>query len=217
MARIGFGDCVLDTRARTLTRRGAPVRLTLKALLLLETLLERRPAAASHQELRDLLWPKTYVGRTSLARLVTQARKATGDHTHAPRFVRTVRGFGYAFAGAAEDLGAPPPEPAGSPYRLRSASGEATLSEGENLIGRGAECRVRIVSDMVSRRHARLVVSESRVVLEDLGSKNGTQLNGRRLGTPAELSHGDEIMVGHEVLVFTIADTNRTTRTDVVP
>jgi hypothetical protein len=180
-------------------------------------LLARRPDVVTVQELRDRLWPRTYVGHTSLARLVNQVRNATADDSRSPRFVRTVRGVGYAFAGAVEDLAAPPVAAVGSPYRLRTAAGEIDLAEGENLIGRGAECRLRIVSDMVSRRHARITVSASRVLLEDLGSKNGTRLNGRRLASASVLCGGDEIIVGHEVIVFAVGDQGGTTRTDVVP
>ena len=215
--RVGFGECVLDTGSRTLVHRGAAVLLTPKAFQLLEMLLSRRPEVVTQQELRDRLWPRTHVGHTSLARLVTQVRKATRDDTRAPRFVRTVRGFGYAFAGAAKDLAPPPREMAGSACRLRTATGDAELVEGENLIGRGTECRVRILSEKVSRRHARVMVSGSRAVLEDLGSKNGTRLNGRRLGLPADLADGDQIMVGHEILVFAVATAVQTTRTDVLP
>jgi pSer/pThr/pTyr-binding forkhead associated (FHA) protein len=45
----------------------------------------------------------------------------------------------------------------------------------------------------VSRRHARIVVTEGTAVLEDLGSKNGTHLNGVRLTAPVTLADGDEI------------------------
>jgi len=197
--RVGFGECVLDTGSRTLVHRGAAVLLTPKAFQLLEMLLSRRPEVVTQQELRDRLWPRTHVGHTSLARLVTEVRKATRDDTRAPRF-------------------APPPrEMAGSACRLRTATGDAELVEGENLIGRGTECRVRILSEKVSRRHARVMVSGSRAVLEDLGSKNGTRLNGRRLGLPADLADGDQIMVGHEILVFAVATAVQTTRTDVLP
>jgi DNA-binding winged helix-turn-helix (wHTH) protein len=215
--RLRFGDCALDTEARALTRAGAPVGLPPKALRLLEVLIEKRPAAVSQAELRDLLWPRTYVGHTSLARLVTQVRQALGDATAEPRLLRTVRGFGYAFAGSVETAGEDRSSEAGCAFKLRTAAGEIALAEGENLIGRDRECRVRIASDMASRRHARVTVSGPRAVLEDLASKNGTRLNGRRLAQPAELAVGDEILIGHDLLVLAEAGPSAATKTDAAP
>ena len=58
------------------------------------------------------------------------------------------------------------------------------LSDGEHVLGRGPDSLVRIGSTKASRDHARIVVEEGRAVLEDLGSKNGTYLDGRRLEQP---------------------------------
>jgi Tol biopolymer transport system component/DNA-binding winged helix-turn-helix (wHTH) protein len=101
----GFGECELDRATRELTRDGQPVSLTPKALLLLELLLERHPAAVSRDEIRDVLWPDTAVADSNLASLVWELRSAIGD-TPPGRFVRTVRGFGYAFSGDVQPLGA---------------------------------------------------------------------------------------------------------------
>ena len=100
-----FGECELDVATRELTRDGRPVPLTPKALQLLELLLERHPAAVSREEIRDALWPDTVVSESNLASLVWELRSAIGDSPRG-RFVRTVRGFGYAFSGDAEPLGA---------------------------------------------------------------------------------------------------------------
>jgi len=63
----------------------------------------------------------------------------------------------------------------------------------------------------VSRHHARIVVDGARAVLEDLGSKNGTSVRGRRLTAPAELQDGDEIGIGPAVLVFRSSSGDGTT------
>ena len=94
---LRFGDCVFDRSARTLTRDGRPVEITLKAFELLSTLLENRPRPLSKAELHERLWPKTFVSDTSLARLVSELRKAIGDNAKHPRLVRTLHGYGYAF------------------------------------------------------------------------------------------------------------------------
>jgi pSer/pThr/pTyr-binding forkhead associated (FHA) protein len=72
------------------------------------------------------------------------------------------------------------------------------LAEGENIVGRDPECEVWLDSDSVSRRHARIVVdsAERRVSLDDLVSKNGTDLRGSPVRERVELSDGDEIVFG---------------------
>ena len=61
-----------------------------------------------------------------------------------------------------------------------------------------------MTSSDVSRRHARVLVSEGRALLEDLGSTHGTYLGGRRIDAPVELKHGDCIRVGPAELVFCV-------------
>jgi adenylate cyclase len=90
---------------------------------------------------------------------------------------------------------------------------ELPLHEGENLLGREPEAVVRLVSEKASRRHARIVVDDRGAVLEDLGSKNGTRVNGTRVGASVLLAPGDRIEIGRELLVFCQA--MGTTRTDV--
>jgi pSer/pThr/pTyr-binding forkhead associated (FHA) protein len=92
---------------------------------------------------------------------------------------------------------------------------EIPLFEGENLLGRVPEGVVRLVSEKASRRHARIVVEGDSAVLEDLGSKNGTSLNGRRVEGSARLTDADRIVVGREVLVFCGGPAPGTTRTDL--
>lgn len=195
-----FGDCKLDRATRELVRGGQPVPLTPKALRLLELLLERRPRAVSRQEIRDALWPETIVAESNLDSLVWTVRAAIGDQ---PRggMLRTVRGFGYAFAGAAEGL---PNGAAGAGAELRLVWGDRVLplGAGENLLGRDREAAVCLDAASVSRHHARIVVEGSCATLEDLGSKNGTRLNGERLTDGRELHDGDAIRLGSVQLTF---------------
>ncbi len=67
-----FGDCVYDPGARELTRSGVAVPLSPLAFELLGVLLQARPRAVPQTELKQRLWPHSVVGRTSLARLVTE-------------------------------------------------------------------------------------------------------------------------------------------------
>lgn len=65
----------------------------------------------------------------------------------------------------------------------------------ELVIGRGSNCDIVIGDLSVSRRHARLIRRDGRWVLQDLGSTNGTHLNGTRVGR-CELRPGDELDLG---------------------
>jgi DNA-binding winged helix-turn-helix (wHTH) protein len=214
--RIAFGDCVLDADARLLTRAGRAVKLPPKAFRILECLLERRPSVLTHQQLKDLVWPRTFVGYTSLSKEIHRIRCAIGDDPRRPRWVRTVSGMGYAFATDAREqpvaAGAVPAR-----FALRWRSREFELPDGESLVGRDAACAVRVASLRVSRRHARIVVCGDRATLEDLGSKNGTQLNGRRIARPASVSDGDEILVGDARMRFAALGPAGTTHTDRLP
>jgi hypothetical protein len=62
-------------------------------------------------------------------------------------------------------------------------------------IGRDMDCEIMIPSRQVSRKHARITITESGVTIEDLGSKNGTHLNGNMLSNPAVLKDGDLIQI----------------------
>lgn len=73
------------------------------------------------------------------------------------------------------------------------------LTQGELVIGRSAPAGLIIAHPEISRRHARLVYQQGRYMLEDLGSSNGTFLNGQRLQAPQLLANGAEIQLGSEV------------------
>lgn len=80
--------------------------------------------------------------------------------------------------------------------------GDATheLVRGVNSIGRDPECNVEFDHESVSRKHAALLILPSgQILMRDLGSANGTFVNGRRLGE-MDLGDGDEIRIGDAVL-----------------
>jgi DNA-binding winged helix-turn-helix (wHTH) protein len=200
---ISFSDCTLDTERRLLLRGGRPVHLTPKALRLLEALLSARPRALSKEELYQLLWPGTFVGDASLSVAVAALRKALGDSAEEPRFVRTLHGFGYAWCGEGVEEAVPArrrPEAPGCSLLWHAQ--ELPLGPGENLLGRDRGADVVVDDPGISRRHARIVVEAGAATLEDLGSKNGTRLNGRAVERPTALSDGDRLEVGPVTLVF---------------
>jgi DNA-binding winged helix-turn-helix (wHTH) protein len=212
---LAFGDFVYDEETREVRCGERALELSPKALELLGQLLKNRPRAMSKTELRDALWPTTFVGDTSLARRVNELRAALGDDARKPRMIRTVYKFGYAFIGEATNLtaGAAPPREPASVCSLVAGANEVGLADGENVIGRDPGCTVRITSPRVSRHHARILVDGTQATLEDLGSKNGTYLEGRAIDGPKALADGDEISVGAAVFVFRAGEATGTTRT----
>jgi len=70
------------------------------------------------------------------------------------------------------------------------------------LIGRGDQAEIRLEDPHCSSRHARLVLEGGVVVLEDLGSTNGTYLNEELLGGPTPLHEGDRVRIGDSEFTF---------------
>ena len=88
------------------------------------------------------------------------------------------------------------------------------LSDGVNTIGREPSCTVCINDPSVSRGHARITVENSQATLEDLNSKNGTQVMGEPVKAPWVLKAGDELEFGHVkgwYIVETVDDPPTTT------
>jgi hypothetical protein len=75
------------------------------------------------------------------------------------------------------------------------------LTTGRNVIGRGTEADIRLPDTGVSRKHVDVVLDGGTATAEDLGSTNGTLVNGRRISRQA-LADGDVIRIGHSVLVY---------------
>jgi pSer/pThr/pTyr-binding forkhead associated (FHA) protein len=74
----------------------------------------------------------------------------------------------------------------------------------ETVIGRSADCAISITGDtFVSSAHARVFASDGRVLVEDLGSTNGTFLNSNRISEPTPLFRGDRLQIGRTVLEAT--------------
>ena len=203
---VHFGDFSVDFGSRQLLCGAGEIHLGPKAFELLEALIRNRPRALSKAQLQRRVWPRTFVSESNLTSVVTELRAALGDEARRPRFVRTVYGFGYAFCGEATEAPdtLPPPMPRGFRLRLFLDDREIALREGENVLGRLDEGVAWLESPTVSRRHARILVSGGQATLEDLGSKNGTFLRGRRLSSPTPLSDGDDILLGHVHMTFRV-------------
>lgn len=81
-------------------------------------------------------------------------------------------------------------------HRLRFLLQELDLPPGETLIGRSSECLLTLEDPLVSRRHARVIVQGETASFEDLGSRNGSRINGHRVKGLVRLEEGDRIRLG---------------------
>lgn len=77
----------------------------------------------------------------------------------------------------------------------------------ETVIGRHPECTFQINSNMVSRKHAKVVRTGDQFFVEDLGSGNGTFVNGKKIDGPTVLGHDDRIKLGPILLRFETPET----------
>jgi DNA-binding winged helix-turn-helix (wHTH) protein len=200
-----FRSFVLDESRRQLTRDGRELHLTPKAFDALVLLVDAAPRVVRKSELHDRLWPNGIVSDASLVGLVGEIRRALGDHDLGTRIIRAVPRVGYAFDAPV------------ATEHARSATHEArvhakrwlvwrarrvSLTEGENLIGRDPTSRLWLDYSTVSRRHARIVLSEAGALLEDLGSKNGTKVGGARVTKPIMLRDGDHLGFGKMLVTY---------------
>jgi hypothetical protein len=76
------------------------------------------------------------------------------------------------------------------------------LATGELVIGRDESCGLHLADESVSRRHARVVVTNGRAEVEDFGSRNGTLLNGQRLDGRRPLDVGDVLTLGEATILL---------------
>lgn len=198
-----FGEYMLDTATREVLREARSLHISPKALDLLQMLIEARPRALSKQEILDHVWAGTFISEGTLSVVVSELRNVLDDDPREPRFIRTVQRFGYAFCAEFELL----PEHSGAveaAFRLLWGGREISLTPGKNLLGRSRESVAWIDDPSISRRHAVIEISADHVSIHDLGSRNGTFVDGRRINERETLKDGDPITLGRVPMVFRV-------------
>jgi DNA-binding winged helix-turn-helix (wHTH) protein len=209
--RLSFGSWTLDADRRVLVRDGEPVSLSPKAFDLLKLLAEHHERAFSKAELHQLLWPKTFVSDGSLTILIAEIRDMLADDADRPRFVRTVRRFGYGFCAPVRTHSAEVVSASGRSGWLVWGDKSIPLRAGETILGRALDVHIRLDVPGVSRRHARIVVEAGNVTVEDLSSQNGTYLRSERIARRVALTDGDEIRFGPVTVVFRLISPDSST------
>jgi len=195
--RVEFGSFALDVDARRLTCSGVDLHLTPKAFDLLVLLIDAAPRVIPKRDLHDRLWPDTFVSDATLVGLVKEIRRALGDQ-EVGAIVRTAHRVGYSFAAPVHR----PPLVSERRCWIVIGGRRSALDAGENLIGRDPAAAIRIDVPGVSRRHARIVVAGSHATIEDLGSKNGTEVDDSPVIGAVTLHDGSRIAVADVVFVF---------------
>ena len=215
--RQQFDDLTFDPDSRRLLAAGVEVRLSPKAFDLLALLIERRPHAVPKADIRQRLWPGTFVSESSIPSLISEVRLAIADHQRQPRLVRTLHAFGYAFEAAD---GAPGVDAAGASAPagwLVSPNARIPLATGPHVLGREGPGVIGLQSTAISRRHARIVIDEHGARVEDLGSKNGTYVNDRPVQGPTPITDGDQVRFASLPFTFRLAQPGGSTDTMTSP
>lgn len=105
----------------------------------------------------------------------------------------------------------PPPRPGGRSFLLRFISGKyqggefPIVADKQILIGRSSDLDMVLVEDMVSRKHAKISTQGEQIWIEDLGSTNGTFVNGEKIKR-ARLKEGDRVLIGTSILKVIAGD-----------
>lgn len=218
-----FAEFELDIAAYALRHRDEPVKLERIPMEVLILLVERAGTLVERSEIQTRLWgPEVFVEHdAAINTAIRKIRHALGDDAARPRFVETVVGKGYRFIGSLESVTSllQPGEPAADGraehsarerplfprYSVTAGKQEFLLNSADTVLGREPSAGVYIDHPSVSRRHARISIESQGAMLQDLGSRNGTFLNGRRIDGPAKIRHHDIIGLGPITLVFHVA------------
>ena len=209
--RFSFNPWTLDADRRLLLRGGEPVSLSPKAFDLLRLLAEHHERAFSKAELHQHLWPDSFVSDGSLTILVNEIRHVLQDDAERPRFIRTLRRFGYGFCAPVVRVGAPQISAESRSAWVIWGNKSIAVGEGETILGRALDATIRFDVPGVSRRHARISVSGSDVSVEDLGSQNGTYVRGEKISRRAALGDGDELRLGPVVVYIRLVSPDNST------
>ena len=196
-----FGKFDFDPVTRRVRCEGVDTHLAPKAFELLAALLDGAPRVVSKRELHARLWPGGAVADATLVALIKQLRAALDDRDRAAPLIRTVHRVGYALEISLAQREQSMPSVAAR--WLTVGQRRLSLATGENIVGRDEAASVRLDDPVVSRRHARILVSSLGAHIEDLGSKNGTFIDGQPIAAgPMPLRDGIQLAFGTVRVIY---------------
>lgn len=217
---VRFAEFELDVGGYVLRRPDGPLRLEKLPMEVLILLVQRAGTLVQRSEIQAMFWrPDVYVEHDSaINTAVRKIRRTLGDDADNPRFVETVVGKGYRFIAPVQSDANPQAQPSanhdrssarwprGFPsYSATRGRQEFILEAGDTVFGRDPAAGVYVDHPSVSRRHACLSIGSQGAVLEDLKSRNGTFVNGRRIDGPTNIGHGALIGLGPITLTFIVS------------
>jgi DNA-binding winged helix-turn-helix (wHTH) protein len=206
--QFDLGDLTLNVDTRQLRRATEDLRLSPKAFDFLSLLVQAHPRVVTKAELHEKIWAGVFVSDASIAMVASEVRAALGESARAPQRIRTVHGHGYSFQGTVTALSHKGTAPR---YWLVSDDRVWPLRHGDNIVGRDLSVELRIDNPGVSRRHARLRLSDAGLTIEDLGSKNGTFVGDSPVSAVTPIADGAQLRFGSTVVVFRVtADPTQT-------
>ena len=212
-----LGDWTVEPMLDRISRERETVQLRPRVMDVLLCLVESRETVVSKQQLIDRVWRTEFVSENALTHAITELRTKLGDDPKHPTYIETIPRRGYRIIAELTIDGLGPATASTPPVRFELVAEdgrELPLKDGDNLIGRSPESGILLDTPKVSRRHARIVVAGDSASIEDLGSKNGTFVRGRRLEGPVRLQHADEIQIGVNVARFRFRVIDDRTRTE---
>ncbi len=220
-----LGEWRVEPAANALTRAGEETHLEPKAMAVLVCLVEHAGRVVTRRALFDRVWAADFIADSTLTHTVADIRRALGDDPRSPRFIETIPKNGYrlvvdpseiatrvdpssmaqrplAVVAGDRVLMAKQASPVPCEHVLHLGDREVSLVRDTVIFGRDGGADIQILNPEASRRHARLDIGRDGVFLEDLGSKNGTQVNSRGFTGRCELATGDVIEVGKITMTY---------------
>lgn len=196
-----LGDWMVDPTLDRITRDDREVRLRPRAMDVLTVLALSSGKLVTKNELIDEVWRTEHVGDHALTQVIAELRAALGDDARNPSFIENIPRRGYRLVASVIPIAESSVSPRGAtmPFKLESDDGTHPLLQGSTVIGRTEDADICIDKTEVSRCHAMVTVQGTTAIIEDLGSKNGTFVNGHQVAGPTPLTNGDEIWIGRSV------------------
>jgi DNA-binding winged helix-turn-helix (wHTH) protein len=213
--KVRFGPFTFDSGRQQVLDEGRAVPLSPKAFAVLELLLAHRPDVIDKETLMSRVWFGAHVTDASLTMVIAELRRALGDSAESPAYIRTAHRRGYAFCGEAEVIPDGRPQPAAA-FWVVVGGMRTVLAPGETTVGRDPASGLWLDVPSVSWRHARLIVERRTASVEDLGSTNGTFVEGERVKSRVTLRHNDTLVFGDVRATFG-ASAGPSARTERLP